>query len=97
MDLFLNKITSFKTSYLLALYISYFFIIVLLGYSIFFKKYLMICIFIILLIQLYKQYKQINYIFNKFYLERHLNNYNFKLKSTVLLKNFTFSLKFYKK
>ena len=35
-------------------------------------------------------------IFNR-YLLKNLNNYNFKLKSTVLLKNFTFSLKFYKK
>lgn len=87
LNLFLNKITSFKTSYLLTLYISYFFIIVLLGYSIFFKKYLMICIFIILLIQLYKQYKQINYIFNKFYLERHLNNYNFKKNKIIIGPN----------
>lgn len=87
LNLFLNKITSFKTSYLLTLYISYFFIIILLGYSIFFKKYLMICIFIILLIQLYKEYKQINFVFNKFYLERYLNNYNFKKNKIIFGSN----------
>lgn len=87
LNLFLNKITSFKTSYLLTLYISYFFIIILLGYSIFYRKYLMICIFIILLMQLYKEYKQINFVFNKFYLERFLNNYNFKKNKIIFGSN----------
>lgn len=84
LNLFLNKITSFKTSYLIGIYLSYVLIILLLSYFIINKSYLIICTFIILLIQLYKEYNNINFVFNKFCLERYLNDYKFKKQKIIL-------------
>lgn len=92
LNLFLNKITSFRTSYLISIYISYFLIILLLGYFIFCKNYIIICIFIILLVQLYNEYNRTNYMFNKFCLERYLNDYKFK-KIKLIRGNKIFKMK----
>jgi len=78
LNLFFNKITNFKFSYLLTIKISYFIMISIILLSVIYKNLLITCIFLILLVQLYKEYKKLNYIFNKFCLERYLNDIYFK-------------------
>ena len=77
----LNKFFSFKTSYHLYFFISCIFILLYLFSNIWFSlnNYLIISLFVV---KTYYAYKNYNFIFNKFLLERYLNKYEFKYLST---------------
>ena len=77
----LNKSFSFKTSYYLSIIISIIGVILYLlsNYWFSLNNYLIVALFII---KIYYAYKNYNYIFNKFLLERYLNKYEFKYLST---------------
>lgn len=77
----LNKFFSFKMSYILYIILSIVFIIIYVWSNFWFSlnNYLMITLFLYKLIDAIKNYK---YIFNRFLLERHLHDYNFKYLST---------------
>lgn len=77
----LNKYFSFKTSYRLYIILSIFSTIIylLLNYKYSLNNYMIITIFIYKTIEAIKNYK---YIYNKFLLERYLNNYKFKYINT---------------
>ena len=69
---------SFFSGFRLVFYLSYLSFNIILFCSIFkFKNLIIYIILIGLGIEFYKEYKKFNYVFNKFLLERHLNNYNF--------------------
>ncbi|MBR5370425.1 MAG: hypothetical protein IK137_03895 [Bacilli bacterium] len=79
--LFLNKIISYKSSLKLIIYLSYLVTILLLLIS---KKsintYIMISFLLILIT---KEKNKIDYIYNKYLLERYLNNYSFKKNKII--------------
>ena len=79
-NLLLNKFTSFKKSHIITVYISYICIFIFL-YKILFKFNLILIIIIsFIVLNILKEHKIHNLIFNKFLLERRL--YNFKFKKT---------------
>lgn len=82
LNIFFNKITSYKNSLLLTVIISYIFIIVL---SLLFFKVNKIVTFILifLLLEANKLYKERKELFNKFLLERYLKEFKFKNKKTI--------------
>ena len=82
LNIFFNKITSYKNSLLLTVIISYIFIIVL---SLLFFKVNKIVTFILifLLLEVNKLYKERKELFNKFLLERYLKEFKFKKKKTI--------------
>lgn len=84
-NLFLSGVFSFKISYYLSIAISYLFV----GLFFFLNfRNLNINLFLIVLFLLYKitkEYKNFNYCYQKFLLERYLDNYNFK--DTKIIKN----------
>lgn len=90
LNLFLNLNFSFKRSLTISLYFSYF--IILIMAIIFFPDLMKINILLIIILLLYKvfeEYKKRNYYFEKFLLERYLNNYNFKkLKEVKTVNDF---------
>lgn len=74
--LLLNKIINYKSSLKLIIYLSYLVTIILFIIS---NKNISTFIMIsLLLILITKESNKIDYIYNKFLLERYLNNYNFK-------------------
>lgn len=77
----LNKIFSFKVSYHLYFFISCLGIVLYLlsNYWFSLNNYLIVSLFVV---KTYYAYKNYNYIFNKFLLERYLNKYEFKYLST---------------
>ncbi|HIS12925.1 MAG TPA: hypothetical protein IAB40_07455, partial [Candidatus Onthocola stercoravium] len=77
----LNKFFSFKVSYHLYFFISCFGIVLYLlsNYWFSLNNYLIVSLFVV---KTYYAYKNYNYIFNKFLLERYLNKYEFKYLST---------------
>lgn len=86
MNLFFNKILSFKTSHLLTMIISNITVILILTITIIYKFNLIMLIALIFL--LYKNVEEISkheFIFNKFLLERYL--YNINLKKTKIIKS----------
>ena len=79
LNLLFNKFLSYKFSLILSLVISLIIIIFVIIFSI--KYYLrlnFIFIFIFLLVKVYEEIKKVKYYYNKFVLERYLNNYKFK-------------------
>ena len=79
--LLLNKIISYKRSLKLLIYLSYLVTIVLFIIT---KKNIIIFIMIsLLLILITKEKNKIDYIYNKYLLERYLNNYNFKSNKII--------------
>lgn len=78
LNLFLAKQLSFKRSLKLTLFISYIAIVLLLFINFQNVGLNLMAITIFLLWKTTKEYQQINYLYNKFLLERYLNNYHFK-------------------
>ncbi len=81
LNIILNKITNFKKSHLLTIYISFLTIIFL-----FFKikiSLIFILIIIFIIIKVLEELKNHNNIFNKFLLERYTYNINFKKRKTI--------------
>lgn len=82
LNIFLNVITSYKNSLSITIIISYIFIIIF--SLLFFNTNKIIGIILIfLLIQVNKLYRERKELFNKFLLERYLNDFKFKKKKTI--------------
>ena len=81
-NVFINKITSFYNSLYISSCISFMCIIVL-NVLLFNANKLVIFISMFLGIETLKNYKDINNIFNKFLLERHLKKYKFKYRKVI--------------
>ena len=82
LNVFFNKITSYKNSLLLTIIISYIFIIFF-SLTFFRINKILSFILIFLLLEVNKLYKERKELFNKFLLERHLNEFKFKKKKTI--------------
>ena len=82
LNIFFNVLTSYKNSLLLTIIISYIFIIIfsLLFFNI---NKLITFVLIFLLLEVNKLYKKRKELFNKFLLERYLNEFKFKKKKTI--------------
>jgi len=81
LNIILNKITNFKKSHLLTIYISFLTIIFLL-----FKveiNLIFILIVIFISVKVINEFKNHNNLFNKFLLERYNNNFNFKKRKII--------------
>ena len=84
LNVLFNKITNFKNSILLTVIISYMCIIVL-SLLLFNVNKLLFMLLVFLFMEVNKYYKERDLIFNKFLLERYLNN--LKLKKEKIIKN----------
>lgn len=82
LNVLFNKITSFKNSILLTVIISYMCIIIL-SLLLFNTNKILFMIFIFLFIEVNKYYKEKDLIFNKFLLERYLNDLKFKKEKII--------------
>lgn len=83
LKLFFNKIINYKSSLKLIINLSYFVLLIILVVS---KKNINLFIMIsLLLILITKEKNRIDYIYNKYLLERYLNNYKFK--NTKIINN----------
>lgn len=82
-NIIFNKIFSFKSSHILSIIISIIGIIVLLTFKFNLVFYIAL---IFLSIKTYKEFKSHKYLFNKFLLERYINNFNFK--KTKIVNNY---------
>ena len=82
LNTFFNKITSFKNSILLTVIVSYITIIIL-SLLLFNINKLLFLILVFLFVEVNKYYKEKDLIFNKFLLERYLNNINFKKEKVI--------------
>ncbi len=82
LNIFFNIITSFKNSLSLTIIISYIFIII---FSLLFFNINKIIAFVLifLMLEVNKLYKERKELFNKFLLERYLNEFKFKKKKTI--------------
>jgi len=82
LNIFFNLIYSYKNSLSLTIIISYIFIII---FSLLFFSVNKIIAFVIifLLLEVNRLYKERKALFNKFLLERHLNEFKFKKKKTI--------------
>jgi len=82
LNIFFNIITSYKNSLLLTIIISYIFIII---FTILFFNVNKIIAFVLifLMLEVKKLYKERKELFNKFLLERYLNEFDFKKKKTI--------------
>ncbi len=87
LNIFLNKITSFKKSHIYTIYISLFTIIFLSLKVKFNLIFLLILLFIF--IKIIDEYKNHNSLFNKFLLERYQNNFQFKKEKIIKSQNVT--------
>lgn len=82
LNVLFNVITSFKNSMLLTVIISYISIIILIVMFARVNK-LIILVLSFLLLEVNKLYKEREYIFNKFLLERYLGEFKFRKKKTI--------------
>lgn len=82
LNVIFNVVTTFKNSILLTIIISYISIISLIIMIGRVNK-LIILVLVFLLIEVNKLYKEKEYIFNKFLLERYLSEFKFKKKKTI--------------
>ena len=82
LNVLFNKITSFKNSILLTVIVSYLCIIVL-SLFLFNINKLLFMIFVFLFMEVNKLYKEKELIFNKFLLERYLNNFKFRKEKII--------------
>ena len=87
LNVLLNKIFSFKSSYLISLYLSFILSICLILIGIIYKYLIIIIVILPLLMGLIKEYQKRFNVINKFYLERYLYHFNFsKIKNIKGLK-----------
>ena len=77
MNVFFNKIFSFKRSYFLTLIISVFLLILLILFSCYYFNFLVILIMFFLGVKVYQEIINFKYIFDKFLYERYCNNINY--------------------
>lgn len=89
MHMFISQITSYKISLYISIFISYLVIIIILFLNIKNLKLNIIVMIIFLIIKVYSEQNKINYIYEKFILERYLNNYKFK-NSKIITNNKSF-------
>jgi len=82
LNVLFNKLTNFKNSILLTVIVSYLCIIIL-SLLLFNTNKLLFMIFIFLFIEVNKYYKEKDLIFNKFLLERYLNDFKFKKEKVI--------------
>lgn len=82
LNVLFNKITNFKNSILLTVIVSYMCIIIL-SLLLFNVNKLLFMILIFLFMEVNKYYKEKDLIFNKFLLERYLNNLKFKKEKII--------------
>jgi len=82
LNTFFNVITTFKNSILLTVIVSYITIIIL-SLLLFNTNKLFFMMFIFLFIEVNKYYKEKDLIFNKFILERYLNEFKFKKEKVI--------------
>ena len=83
-QLILCRFISYYRSCQITLYLSYFFVISYLIYIIFSNfNFVLILIFVILFITLLKEIKKADYYYQRFLLERYLNDYFFKRKKKI--------------
>ena len=80
LNIILNKITNFKLSHMLTIYISILTIIFLLIKN---KNMVLYIIIFFILLKVIKEYREHKYIFNKFLFERYNYDLNFKKKKTI--------------
>ena len=85
LNAFLGIFNPYMKSFYFTFYLSIFFIFLLLGYNIYYFNLNLFLMTIILLVKLIKVYQKRYYYYNRFLLERYLNNYNFK--KTNIIKN----------
>ncbi len=84
-NLVLCNFLSFKRSYYLSFFIGYVIVFFIFLKNISTLKINLIFVVLFLMYKLTKEYKNINYYFEKFLLERYLNNYTFN--DTKIIKN----------
>lgn len=82
LNVLFNKITSFKNSILLTIIVSYI-VIIFLSLILFNINKLLFMFLIFLFNEVNKLYKEKDLVFNKFLLERYLNNINFKKNKII--------------
>ena len=83
LNLILNKINNFKTSYLVSLYISYIMLFIVTVIAVIHIDIMLLVSLMALFFQLNNEYKnRYNYI-NKFYLERYLYTFHFKRRMII--------------
>lgn len=87
LNLFFNKILSFKKSHFLIIITSLILIFVLVSYSDF--NLIFMLILSLLLVRVFLEIKNHESLFNKFLLERYLNNYHFKKVKKINSLNLT--------
>ena len=88
-NIFLNKISSFKLSHILTIYLSYMVGFILLFYAFLNKNLIMLSFTFLLIIKLKKELDNHNMLFNIFIYERYVYNFNFKkLKIVMNYNNF---------
>jgi len=82
LNVLFNKLTNFKNSILLTVIVSYL-CIIFLSLVLFNTNKLLFLMYIFLFIEVNKYYKDKDMIFNKFLLERYLNNLKFKKEKVI--------------
>ena len=78
LNIFFNKITSFKKSHILTIYISYVLGFIFLIFMFLKKEFIYLISILLIIIKLKKELKNHKYIFNKFLYERYLYDLKFK-------------------
>lgn len=85
-NILLNKIISYKKSNIISIYISFITLIILLSIFINSINYSYILVIGVLVQNIYLFYTQLEYLFNKFLVERYLHNFSFK--KTIIINNY---------
>lgn len=94
LNIFLNKIFSFKKSHLLTIYISYITIFIIIIISL--KKINLLLMIFLLLALLIKEHKNHKLIFNMFLIERYIKNIRFKKINFINNLNLSYMKKYCK-
>ena len=82
LNVLFNIITNYKNSILLTVIVSYVFIIGLTVYFFYMNKMIVIIV-LFLLLEVNKLYKNRDFLFNRFILERYIENYGFKKEKII--------------
>lgn len=85
LNILLSIFISFYKSLKITYYISYFFLNILFIFIIYYNNLYFYLVYISLVINIIKEYNNINYLFNRFIMERILYKFNFKRK--IIVKN----------
>ena len=78
LNIIFNYRFNYKRSFYMSFYMSIVLIVLLLIVSFVIKNFNFTMILIVLLIKLFKMYKELDYVYNTFLLERYLHHYDFK-------------------